>query len=82
MSPTSTDLAVLVDVGVDYASDLGRVERVVAEVGKDVMLTVPGGVADKPAPASTRRDRDSFSDPHVGEALLMAALRYRRLCGG
>jgi small-conductance mechanosensitive channel len=42
----SQDLAVLVEVGVDYASDLGHVERVVTEVGRAVMADVPGGVAD------------------------------------
>ena len=42
----SQDLAVLVEVGVDYASDLHHVERVVTDVGRDVMRTVPGGVAD------------------------------------
>jgi small-conductance mechanosensitive channel len=42
----SPDLAVLVGVGVDYASDLGRVERVVTEVGRDVMAQVPGGVPE------------------------------------
>jgi small-conductance mechanosensitive channel len=42
----SQDLAVLVEVGVDYASDLGQVERVVTEVGRAVMAEVPGGVAD------------------------------------
>jgi small-conductance mechanosensitive channel len=42
----SQDLAVLVEVGVDYASDLHHVERVVTEVGRDVMRTVPGGVAE------------------------------------
>ena len=41
----SPDLAVLVEVGVDYASDLEHVERVVGEVGADVMATVTGGVA-------------------------------------
>ena len=41
----SHDLAVLVEVGVDYASDLAHVERVVSEVGRDVMAGVPGGVA-------------------------------------
>jgi small-conductance mechanosensitive channel len=40
----SQDLAVLVDVGVDYASDLRHVERVVMEVGREVMAQVPGGV--------------------------------------
>jgi len=40
------DLAVLVEVGVDYASDLIHVERVVTDVGRTVMAEVPGGVAD------------------------------------
>jgi small-conductance mechanosensitive channel len=40
------DLAVLVDLGVDYASDLGHVERVAIEVGRDVMAQVPGGVPE------------------------------------
>jgi small-conductance mechanosensitive channel len=42
----SHDLAVLVEVGVDYASDLGHVERVVMDVGRGVMLDVAGGVSD------------------------------------
>jgi small-conductance mechanosensitive channel len=42
----SQDLAVLVDVGVDYASDLRHVERVVEDVGREVMTGVPGGVSD------------------------------------
>lgn len=42
----SEDLAVLVDVGVDYASDLSHVERVVADVGRDVMREVAGGVPE------------------------------------
>jgi len=40
------ELAVLVQVGVDYGSDLEFVERVTCEVGKDVMRTVQGGVPD------------------------------------
>lgn len=42
----SRDLAVLVEVGVDYASDLRQVERVVMEVGREVMAEVPGGIPD------------------------------------
>ena len=42
----SQEMAVLVEVGVDYASDLDHVERVVTEVGTDVMATVKGGVAE------------------------------------
>ncbi len=43
--PTS-DLAVTVEVGVDYVSDLERVEKVTAEVGREVMKQVAGGVAE------------------------------------
>jgi len=38
------ELAVLVQVGVDYASDLERVEQVTIEVAREVMRTVPGGI--------------------------------------
>jgi small-conductance mechanosensitive channel len=41
----SRELAVLVEVGVSYDSDLERVERVTAEVGREVMRSVTGGVA-------------------------------------
>jgi small-conductance mechanosensitive channel len=40
----SPDTAVLVEVGVDYGSDLRQVERVVGEVGRGVMAEVAGGV--------------------------------------
>jgi small-conductance mechanosensitive channel len=40
----SQDLAVLVEVGVDYSSNLTHVERVVTEVGREVMTEIPGGV--------------------------------------
>jgi small-conductance mechanosensitive channel len=40
------DLAVLVECGVDYGSDLEKVERVTIEVGKEVMREVQGGVPD------------------------------------
>jgi small-conductance mechanosensitive channel len=40
------DLAVLVEVGVHYASDLEHVERVTREVASTIMKTVPGGVPD------------------------------------
>jgi small-conductance mechanosensitive channel len=39
-----TDQAVLVQVGVDYASDLPTVERVTIEVAREVMQEVQGGV--------------------------------------
>ncbi len=37
------DMAVLVQVGVDYSSDLEKVEKVTVEVAKDVLKTVSGG---------------------------------------
>jgi small-conductance mechanosensitive channel len=40
------DLAVTVDLAVDAASDLDRVERVTIDVARDVMTKVPGGVPD------------------------------------
>ncbi|MGH7830668.1 MAG: mechanosensitive ion channel family protein, partial [Candidatus Binatia bacterium] len=40
----SPELAVLVQVGVHYDSDLEKVERVTREVAKEVLQTVPGGV--------------------------------------
>jgi len=42
----SRELAVLVEVGVDYRSDLPRVEEIVTEVGRSVMTEVAGGVPD------------------------------------
>jgi small-conductance mechanosensitive channel len=40
------DIAMPLELGVDYRSDLPRVERVTVEVGREVMKTVKGGVAD------------------------------------
>ncbi|MGE3513490.1 MAG: mechanosensitive ion channel family protein [Vicinamibacterales bacterium] len=42
----SPDMAVLVDLGVDYASDLAHVERVTIDVAREVMREVPGGVPE------------------------------------
>lgn len=40
----SQDQAVLINLGVDYGSDLARVEQVTIEVARQVMEEVPGGV--------------------------------------
>lgn len=40
------ELAVLVQVGVHYESDLKHVEKVTCEVGKEVMKEVQGGVPE------------------------------------
>lgn len=42
----SPDLAVLVQVGVSYESDLEKVERVTIEVARELMQTHPDGVPD------------------------------------
>ena len=42
----ASELAVLVDVGVAYDTDLRRCEEVIVDVAKDIMSSVPGGVAD------------------------------------
>jgi len=38
------EVAVLIDLGVHYKSDLEQVERVTVEVGREIMQHVPGGV--------------------------------------
>jgi len=40
------DLAVLVNLGVHYNSDLNKVEKVTCEVAKEVMKTVTGGIPE------------------------------------
>jgi small-conductance mechanosensitive channel len=44
--PATTDVPVAVDVGVDSAGDLDRLEAVTLDVARDVMRGVPGGVPD------------------------------------
>jgi len=39
------EIAVMVDLGVHYKSDLEKVERITCEVGKEVMESVAGGVS-------------------------------------
>ncbi|OGS21467.1 MAG: hypothetical protein A2252_07055 [Elusimicrobia bacterium RIFOXYA2_FULL_39_19] len=40
------ELAILVNLGVDYSSDLEKVERVTIEVGQEIMKTITGGIPD------------------------------------
>lgn len=40
------EMAVLVNLGVHYNSDLTKVEKVTCEVAKEVMKEVPGGISD------------------------------------
>ena len=40
------EMAVLVEVGVDYRSDLEKVEKITSQVGKETMKEVAGGVSE------------------------------------
>lgn len=40
------EMAVLVNLGVHYKSDLEKVEKVTCEVAKEIMKTIPGGVPE------------------------------------
>lgn len=67
-----SELAVLVDVGVDYSSDLEKVERVTIEVGADVMKDVDGGV-----PGFTPFIRyNTFHDSSIGFTAILRARDY------
>lgn len=68
----ANDLAVLVDVGVDYASDLAEVERVTTEVARSVMLDVPGGV---PEFAPFVRFH-TFADSSINFSVIMRAREF------
>jgi small-conductance mechanosensitive channel len=79
-------LAVLVEVGVDYASDLAHVEKVVVEVGRAVMAQVAGGVLF--ADFSARSMPRSLSAPMLGRDVIdihakrvLLRQRHRELVG-
>lgn len=42
----SKDMAVLINIGVSYDSDLEKVEQVTIKVGKEIMQTIAGGVEE------------------------------------
>lgn len=48
-SRPTTEVAIGVEVQVDYANDLAKVERVALDVARNVMQTVPGSVSDADA---------------------------------
>jgi len=65
-------LSVLVSVGVSYDSDLEKVEKVVIEVAKEVMQTVPGGVPEyEPFVRYS-----SFGDFSINFSVIMRAKEY------
>ena len=66
------ELAVVIEASVDYASDLERVERIVTDVAKDVMQTVPGGV-----PGFEPFVRyHTFGDPGIGFSVILRAQEF------
>jgi small-conductance mechanosensitive channel len=66
------DLAVLINVGVHYNSDLERVERITCEVGKEVMREVPGGVPE----FDPFIRYDTFGDSSIGFTITLRAKEY------
>jgi small-conductance mechanosensitive channel len=66
------DLAVPVEVGVHYSSDLEHVEKVTIEVAQEVMKTVAGGVADF-EPAVRFHTFDDFS---INFAVILRAKEF------
>jgi small-conductance mechanosensitive channel len=67
------ELAVRVDVGVDYGSDLVHVERVTCEVAKETLQSVPGGVVEF-APVIRYH---TFGDSSINFTVILRAQEYR-----
>jgi small-conductance mechanosensitive channel len=67
------ELAVRVDVGVDYGSDLAHVERVTCEVAKDTLESVPGGVVV----FNPYIRYHTFSDSSINFTVVLRAQEFR-----
>ena len=65
-------MAVLVQVGVAYDSDLDFVEQITVEVGRDVMTTVPGGI---PSHEPFVRFH-TFADSSINFSVILRAAEY------
>ncbi len=68
----SREWAVLVALGVDYASDLNQVERVTCEVAREVMRTVPGGMPNFEPMVRYQ----AFADSSIQLTVIMQASSY------
>jgi len=66
------EMAVLVNVGVHYNSDLEKVEKVTCEVAKEVMKTVAGGVPDFQPLVRF----NTFGDSSIGFTVILRAKEY------
>lgn len=66
------ELMVTIEASVDYTSDLDRVERIATEVARDVMRTVPGGVAAFDPLVRFH----TFGDPGIGFTVILRAQEF------
>jgi small-conductance mechanosensitive channel len=66
------ELAVLVEVGVDYDSDLAHVERVTCDVAKSTLQSVPGGVVE----FDPFIRYHTFSDSSINFTVILRAREY------
>jgi len=66
------DLAVLVNVGVHYNSDLKKVEKITCEVGKEVMREVQGGVPE----FDPFIRYNTFGDSSIGFTVILRGKEY------
>lgn len=66
------ELAVVIEASVDYASDLAHVERVTTDVAREVMRTVPGGIA-KFEPFVRFH---TLGDPGIGFSVVLRAREF------
>jgi small-conductance mechanosensitive channel len=66
------DLAVLVNLGVHYNSDLKKVEQVTCEVGKEVMSEVQGGVPE----FDPFIRYNTFGDSSIGFTVILRGKEY------
>jgi small-conductance mechanosensitive channel len=67
------ELAVRVDVAVDYESDLAHVERVTCEVAKEILQSVPGGVAEFTPVVRYH----TFDDTSINFTVILRAQEFR-----
>ena len=68
----SREMAVLMEVGVSYTSDLRKVEEVTVDAAREVLEHVPGGIA-QPEPFIRYH---SFSDFRIEFTVIMRAAEY------
>jgi small-conductance mechanosensitive channel len=66
------DMAVLVNVGVHYNSDLKKVEKITCEVGKEVMREVTGGVPE----FDPFIRYNTFGDSSIGFTVILRGKEY------